>query len=142
MMTISRRVIGVVEKLTLAAILISLLAVYAAPKASAQSVSGSGSWVSNSSVDGSKEGTWQLSATKDDTGLSGSFSASGPSDFARGNVFGAFGSGGDIHFGILYDDVEEADFSGTVVGAVASGTYTTANGDSGRWVGSFGPAAQ
>jgi len=138
MTSISRRVRGVLEKMTLTAILIGVLGAYAAPKAAAQSFSASGSWVSNSSVDGSKEGTWQLSATKADTNLNGSFRATGPCDFTQGSLFGSLGSGGDIRFGIVYNDIEEAEFSGSVVGAVASGTYSTTAGDSGRWTGSFG----
>ena len=103
----------------------------------AQNLSGSGSW--RSSVTDDKEGTWQLTATKSDSGLSGSLTATGTSDFAQGSIFGAVGDNGDIHFGIVYDNSEQAVFTGTVTGAVASGTYTTSHGDSGTWTGGVGP---
>lgn len=142
MTTISRRVARDLRQLGLVGILVGALAFGAATgrSALAQSLGAGGSWVSSSSVDGDKEGTWELKADKSDTGLTGNFSATGPSDFAQGSIFGALEGGGDIHFGIVYNEVEEAVFTGSVVGAVASGTYSTKNGDSGHWTGSFGPA--
>jgi hypothetical protein len=128
--------------LATAAALIVLLGttILAQPRTlTAQTVTLSGTWVSKASVAGNKEGTWQLSGSPGDSGLNGSFTASGPADVKEGNVFGAYiPGGGDIQFGILYNDVEEATFTGTVNGAIASGTYSTRSGDSGTWTGTIG----
>jgi hypothetical protein len=134
---------GAVGALTTVAVLMLLaMCVLAGPRAGyAQTTTLSGTWVSKASVAGDKEGTWQLNGTISDSALSGNFSATGPCDVKQGNVFGSYTQGGgDIHFGILYNDVEEGTFTGTMQGAIASGTYSTRSGDSGTWTGTLGTA--
>jgi hypothetical protein len=102
--------------------------------ARAEDITGSGSWGSSG---GQGNGTWRLVATKSDTVLTGTLNATGMSDFTQGTVAGSLDSGGVIQFGVVYNDVEEATFVGTLVSSGVSGTYTTKSGDSGTWSGSF-----
>lgn len=120
-----------------AALLLTLSAMARPAAIHADTLNASGTWVSNSSVGGDKEGNWTLTASTAGTELTGSFGATGPCDVTQGAVFGSLNGGGDIHFGILYNEAEEAVFDGAVSGATASGTYTTKNGDAGRWTGTF-----
>jgi hypothetical protein len=82
-------------------------------------------------------GTWQLQATQADGAITGTITATGTTDFAQGSIFGTVGPTGELKFGIIYNDVEEATFVGSVSGGVASGNYTTTSGDSGTWIGSL-----
>ena len=98
----------------------------------------SGTWKSN--VSDNREGTWQLSGTSTNLVINGQLTSTGPSDFAQGSIAGALAQTGEIHFGVVYNDVYEATFDGTVTGGVASGTYTTKDNDAGSWQGSVGAA--
>lgn len=118
------------------AMLVSALSLWAAAHAvpaQAQGLAATGAW--SSGITDGKEGTWELRASKSENGFTGTLSTTGPGDFADGTVFGSMTPTGDVHFGILYNDVEEATFAGTVSGGALSGTYTTKDGDSGTWSG-------
>lgn len=102
-----------------------------------QPFAASGVWRSNNGQD--KTGTWQVTGTGTNSDLTGSFTATGPSDVKQGNVFGNSNTdSGDIKFGILYNDVEEATFAGSITNGAMSGTYTTKGGDAGTWSGNVG----
>ena len=100
--------------------------------ATAQDVTGSGRWASSGSQ---RNGSWRLVATKSDTLVTGTLNATGMSDFTQGSVAGSLGSSGDIQFGVVYNETEEATFVGKLAGAAISGTYTTKSGDAGTWKG-------
>jgi hypothetical protein len=118
---------------------LALLGIVAPGTAGAQAqFAASGSWQSNNGQD--KKGTWQVTGTGTNADLSGTFTATGPSDVTQGSVFGTTGGdAGEIKFGILYQDAEEATFTGTIAGGSMSGTYTTKAGDAGTWSGTVGP---
>ncbi len=121
----------------LVGLLALLVMVMRAPvRAQQQPFAASGVWTSSNSQ--SKTGTWQVTGTGTNSDLSGAFTATGPADVTQGSVFGTTnGDSGDIKFGILYNDTEDATFTGTVAGGAMSGTYTTKAGDAGTWSGSI-----
>jgi len=106
----------------------------------AQSLPPSGEWRSTSNTE--KSGTWQLAVTRSENAFNGTLTATGPTAFAQGNVFGSLSERGEIHFGVIYNDVEVGTFVGSLSGAVVSGTYTTSDGDSGVWSGTAGAPPQ
>jgi len=105
----------------------------------ASTLAATGTWRSSKTT--AKDGTWQLSASKSAASdeLEGGVSVAGQPTFSQGVVHGSLGDSGAISFGILYNDVEEAVFTGNVVGGTVSGTYTTKDGDEGTWTGSVAP---
>jgi hypothetical protein len=101
---------------------------------SAPTQAASGAWHSGI-TDGS--GTWQMQGSQSDGTIAGTITATGTADFAQGSIYGTITATGELSFGVIYNDVEEATFVGSVSGGVASGTYTTVSGDSGTWIGSL-----
>jgi hypothetical protein len=138
-MTISRRVM---KQMTSMGVTVALLAVAGwgvigqPAVARAGDLVVSGTWKSN--VSDNREGTWKLTGTSTNLVMNGQLTSTGPSDFAQGSITGALAETGEIHFGVVYNDVYEATFDGTVTGGVASGTYTTKDDDAGSWQGSIG----
>jgi len=120
--------------LTALTIVFTCWCVLDANAAAAQSATGN--W--RSTVTDGNEGTWTLQASRaDDGSFTGTLTATGPSDFAQGSAYGSLTPTGELQFGVVYNDVEEAAFVGTVCGGVVSGTYTTTKGDAGTWIGSL-----
>lgn len=127
---------GMIGRMAVTAVLLGVCCIWQAAHAGlarAQGMAASGAW--SSGVTDGKEGTWQLAASKSDDAFSGTLTATGPADFGQGTVFGSMTATGDMRFGIVFNDIEEATFSGEVTGGVVSGTYTTKDGDSGTWTG-------
>lgn len=112
-------------------------ALFAPHSATAQAASGT--W--HSGVTEGKDGNWELTSVmnEDGVGFTGTLTANGLEEFGDGTVFGSRSDTGSMKFGVIYNDIEEASFQGAVSGGVIAGTYTTRHGDSGTWIGKFGP---
>jgi len=103
--------------------------------AQASPVDAAGTWTSHPGQKGIKKGGWKLKATVDGTQLSGRIRLTGPVGFHGGNIFGDLSPKGEVRFGVVYDSVEQATFTGVVDGPQISGTYGTRTGESGTWTG-------
>lgn len=98
--------------------------------AAQQVLRASGDWT----TDDGRSGPWSAEFALGGTELGGRIEIRDLEEVRSGNVAGTSSSTA-IQFGIVYDDREQAVFSGTIEGAVVSGVFASPDGVSGTWKG-------